>query len=105
MIAAAGGGIVNISSTWGTTTSPQVAAYCASKWGLEGLTQALAQELPPPLFTVAVNPGVIHTQMLETCFGDAAQSYPSPEAWAAAAMTFLLSLSRRDNGGSLRVPL
>jgi NAD(P)-dependent dehydrogenase (short-subunit alcohol dehydrogenase family) len=105
MIRAGGGGIVNLSSAWGTTTSAQVAPYCASKWGIEGLTQALAQELPPPLFTVAVNPGVIHTEMLETCLGDAAKSYPSPKTWAAAAMPFLLSLSHRDNGGSLRVPL
>src|SRR5262249_58314601 len=32
------GVIVNLSSGWGRSTSPEVAAYCASKWAIEGLT-------------------------------------------------------------------
>jgi NAD(P)-dependent dehydrogenase (short-subunit alcohol dehydrogenase family) len=38
--------IVNFSSGWGRSTSPEVAPYCASKWAIEGLTRSLAQELP-----------------------------------------------------------
>ena len=30
--------------------------YCASKWGVEGLTQALAQELPTGMAAVLENP-------------------------------------------------
>src|SRR5439155_15570668 len=30
------GVIVNLSSGWGRSTSPEVAAYCASKWAVEG---------------------------------------------------------------------
>ena len=43
------GVVVNMSSGWGRTTSPEVAPYCASKFGVEGLTRALAQELPEGL--------------------------------------------------------
>ena len=46
MIAGGSGVIVNLSSYWGRSVSPEVAPYCASKWAIEGLTRALAQELP-----------------------------------------------------------
>ena len=104
MMKAGGGGIINVSSTWGRTTSAEVAPYCASKFAIEGLTSALAQELPPPLFAVAINPGIINTEMLQSCFGSAATGYPSPQEWAQTAMPFLLSLTRRNNGDSLQVP-
>ena len=37
MIARQSGVIVNLSSYWGRSVSPQVAPYCASKWAIEGL--------------------------------------------------------------------
>ena len=46
MIARGSGVIVNLSSGWGRSTSPEVAPYCASKFAMEGLTKSLAQELP-----------------------------------------------------------
>src|SRR5262245_58652838 len=46
MIRRKSGVIVNFSSGWGRSTSPEVAPYCATKWAVEGLTRALAQELP-----------------------------------------------------------
>ncbi|MDF2824922.1 MAG: putative short-chain dehydrogenase [Mycobacterium sp.] len=42
-----GGSIVSISSQMGHVGGPERAAYCASKWGLEGLTKAMALELAP----------------------------------------------------------
>ena len=95
--------IVNFSSTWGRTTSPEVAPYCASKFAVEGLTQALAKELPASLTAVALNPGVIDTDMLRSCFGSAAGVYPDAEAWSHRAIEFLLGLTRDDNGQSLSV--
>jgi len=92
------GVIVNFSSGWGRSTSPDVAPYCATKWGIEGLTAALAQELPEGLAAVSLNPGVIDTDMLHSCFGDAASSYPSPDAWSRGAVKFLLGLGPRHNG-------
>lgn len=96
--------IVNMSSGWGRSTSPGVAPYCASKWAVEGLTRALAQELPKGLATVALNPGVIDTDMLRSCFGEESGLYRSPVEWAATAVPFLLSLTAKDNGASLTAP-
>jgi NAD(P)-dependent dehydrogenase (short-subunit alcohol dehydrogenase family) len=104
MIARGTGVIVNFSSYWGRSTAPEVAPYCATKWAIEGLTHALAQELKEGLAAVAFNPGIIDTDMLRSCFGDAAQSYPSPDEWARKSLPFLLKLDRKDNGKSLTAP-
>lgn len=98
------GVIVNFSSGWGRSVSAKVAPYCASKWAIEGLTQALAQELPREMAAVPLNPGVIDTQMLRSCFGAAADGYPEAEEWATRAVPFILQLSAADNGRSLTVP-
>lgn len=99
------GTVANFSSGWGRSTSPEVAAYCASKWAIEGLTRALAQELEGSgVSAVAVNPGIIDTEMLRSCFGSGAGHYPKPEAWAKAAAPFLLSLGARQHGRSVDIP-
>ncbi len=99
------GVIVNFSSGWGRSTSPEVAPYCATKWAIEGLTRALAQELPRGMAAVPLNPGIIDTDMLRSCFGEAAASYPDPSRWAETAVPFLLSLGPEHNGEPLTVPL
>lgn len=104
MIARRRGVVVNFSSGWGRSTSPEVAPYCSTKWGIEGLTQALSQELPEGLAAVALNPGIIDTDMLRRTFGPAAADYPDPARWAVAAVPFLEQLGPRDNGKSLTAP-
>ena len=101
MMARGGGVVVNMSSGWGRSTSPEVAPYCASKWAIEGLTQALSQELPAGLAAVAVSPGVVDTDMLRSCWAESAASCPTPEMWAKGATEFLLSLGIEHNGLSL----
>lgn len=60
------GRIINVSSISATLGTPRLSAYCASKWGLNGLTQALAEELKPAgLFVAAVLPGSVDTDMLQ----------------------------------------
>ena len=103
MIARKQGVIVNFSSGWGRSTSPEVAPYCATKFAVEGLTQALAAELPAGMAAVPLNPGVIHTDMLHSCLGDNANSFPTPVEWAESAAPFILQLSAKDNGRSLSV--
>ncbi len=98
------GVIVNFSSGWGRSTDAEVAPYCATKWAVEGLTQALAQELPAGMAAVALNPGIINTDMLQSCFGGSASGYPTPEAWASRAVPFLLKLGPGDNGQQLTAP-
>ncbi|HNQ73950.1 MAG TPA: SDR family oxidoreductase [Verrucomicrobiota bacterium] len=98
------GTIVNFSSGWGRSTDAEVAPYCATKWAMEGLTQSLAQELPSGMAAVTLNPGVVNTDMLRSCFGRSAANYPSPDEWAAAAVPFILSIQSGDNGRPLTVP-
>ncbi|MEB3233528.1 MAG: SDR family oxidoreductase [Leptolyngbyaceae bacterium] len=104
MIQQQSGIIVNFSSGWGRSTSPEVAPYCATKWAVEGLTQALAQELPQGMAAVALNPGIIHTEMLETCFGPSASAYTPLQQWVLSAVPYILNIQAGDNGRQLTVP-
>ena len=104
MVARRSGVIVNFSSGWGRSTAPEVAPYCATKWAVEGLTLALAQELPAGMAAVPLNPGIINTEMLRSCFGAQAAAYPDPDTWSRRAVPFLLQLSAADNGVQHSVP-
>ncbi len=58
------GRIINLSSQSGKKGNSAYAAYCASKFGVIGLTQALSQELAEDGITVnAICPGVVFTEM------------------------------------------
>jgi NAD(P)-dependent dehydrogenase (short-subunit alcohol dehydrogenase family) len=103
MVAAKKGVIVNFSSGWGRSVSPEVAPYCMSKWAIEGLTKALAEELPKGMAAVPLNPGVIDTDMLRACWAEGAANHPKAEAWAEVAAPFILKLGPKDNGRSLSV--
>eukprot|EP00850_Spirogloea_muscicola_P006703 SM000032S12087 [mRNA] locus=s32:424182:425959:+ [translate_table: standard] len=101
--------IVNLSSGWGRSTAAeaswdaQVAPYCATKWAVEGMTKALAKELPPGVVAVALNPGIINTAMLQSCFGSSASMYTTPDQWAPHAANLILGISPLDNGASMTV--
>lgn len=103
MVERGSGVIVNFSSGWGRETDPEVAPYCASKWAMEGLSKALAQELPKGMAAIPLSPGIIDTDMLRACFGDDAGMYPGPEEWAKTAVPYLLGLGPADSGRSLTV--
>ena len=62
MIAGGGGHIINISSLAGKNPLPNGAAYAASKWGLNGLSYSVAEELRSQNIRVSVIcPGSTHT--------------------------------------------
>jgi 3-oxoacyl-[acyl-carrier protein] reductase len=62
MIAARSGHIINISSLAGKNVLPEGAAYSASKWGLNGLTYSVAEELRQHNVRVSViAPGSVNT--------------------------------------------
>lgn len=100
--AEAPGAIVNISSGAGITAVPNRLGYVASKFGVSGITRAMAVELGP--FGIRVNavaPGMIRTPMTEVMFQDPENAkriratHPigregEPEE-VAAAIAFLLS--------------
>ena len=64
------GSIINVSSRAGAMGFAGMTAYCASKFGVEGLSRALAQELAPHGIAVnTITPGTpVHTAMSETTY-------------------------------------
>jgi NAD(P)-dependent dehydrogenase (short-subunit alcohol dehydrogenase family) len=64
MIRARSGHIINISSLAGKNALPNGAAYAASKWGLNGLTYSVAEELRGHGIRVSVVcPGSVNTEL------------------------------------------
>ncbi len=58
------GCIINVTSVAGRLANPPMAAYCASKWALEAVSEALAGEMKTFNVRVAiVEPGIIDTPM------------------------------------------
>jgi hypothetical protein len=53
---------------------------------------------------IALNPGIINTDMLQSCFGGSASAYPTAAQWAKRAAPFLLTLGPKDNGRPLTAP-
>lgn len=104
MVKRKSGIIINFSSGWGRETDAGVAPYCASKWAIEGLTRSLAKDLPKGMAAIPLNPGIINTDMLRSCFGNEAGQYPTAEEWAVTAVPFLLNLKPSDNGKPLTAP-
>lgn len=98
------GVIVNFSSGWGRVTAPDVAPYCATKYAIEGLSMATAQDTRGKVAVIPVNPGIIDTDMLRSTFGGSASGFPDAEEWADRAVPFFIKLGSKDNGRPMSVP-
>ena len=60
-----GGDLVNISSVAGRTARAGNAGYAATKWGLNGWSEALRQELQPEVRVIVVEPGAVATELTD----------------------------------------
>ena len=60
-----GGDLVNISSVAGRTARAGNAAYAATKWGLNGWSEALRQELQPDVRVIVIEPGAVATELTD----------------------------------------
>jgi NADP-dependent 3-hydroxy acid dehydrogenase YdfG len=60
-----GGDLVNISSVAGRTARVGNAVYAATKWGINGWSEALRQELQPDIRVTVVEPGAVATELTE----------------------------------------
>jgi NAD(P)-dependent dehydrogenase (short-subunit alcohol dehydrogenase family) len=69
------GCIINVSSVAGRLSCPPLSPYCASKWALEALTEALAGEMKTFNVRVAsVEPGIVDTAMARRIEGTSADA-------------------------------
>jgi NAD(P)-dependent dehydrogenase (short-subunit alcohol dehydrogenase family) len=88
------GTIMNVSSQSGVKGFAGESAYCASKFGLEGLTRALALELEGSgVRVVSVSPGVpMRTPMSETTYDEEARArWVDPELIAPGLVDLALA--------------
>ncbi|MEV0708059.1 SDR family oxidoreductase [Nocardia aurea] len=58
-----GGDIVNISSVAGRTARPGNGVYAATKWGINGWSESLRQELLPDVRVTVIEPGAVATEL------------------------------------------
>ena len=64
MLSNGGGSIVNMSSLSGKKASSWQTIYCASKFGVQGLSQSIAKEFADQNIRVnTICPGIVHTEM------------------------------------------
>ena len=92
------GRVVNVSSISGRLGTEGMTAYCASKWGLNGFTQALAEEVKGRnVLVAAVLPGSTDTEMLK---GSGWEPEMTPGE-VARVVTFLCTEAPLAMSGSL----
>lgn len=101
MLEQGAGSIVNVSSVHATTGFPRIAAYAASKGGVEALTRVLAVEwadrgvrvnaLAPGYFTTDLSEGLVHSRWGEVIVGNVPQGRIGDARELAGAVVFLAS--------------
>jgi 3-oxoacyl-[acyl-carrier protein] reductase/meso-butanediol dehydrogenase/(S,S)-butanediol dehydrogenase/diacetyl reductase len=91
-----GGRVINISSSAGRMGIAQYGAYCASKWGVIGLTQMLAVEAAPHRITVnCIAPGSVDTDMMDGTFRHMASRFKTEAAGIKQAVVRGILLGRQ----------
>jgi NADP-dependent 3-hydroxy acid dehydrogenase YdfG len=65
LLADDGGDLVNLSSVAGRTARPGNAVYAATKWGMNGWSESLRQQLQPNVRVIVIEPGAVDTELPE----------------------------------------
>jgi NADP-dependent 3-hydroxy acid dehydrogenase YdfG len=100
-----GGDLVNISSVAGRTARAFGSGYNATKWGLNGWSEALRQELLPDIRVMVIEPGAVATELTnhitESSVKEATEKFYGEVAITAAdiaeIIAFAVSRPRRVN--------
>ena len=56
---------MNVSSVAGRTARPGNAVYAATKWGMNGWSEGLRQELQPDVRVIVIEPGAVATELTD----------------------------------------
>jgi NADP-dependent 3-hydroxy acid dehydrogenase YdfG len=86
LTAAGGGDVVNISSVAGRSARAGNGVYAATKWGLNGWSESLRQELLPDVRVTLIEPGVVATELPTHTTHDATSTAIN-ELYAEATVT------------------
>jgi NADP-dependent 3-hydroxy acid dehydrogenase YdfG len=65
LIAGGGGDLINLSSVAGRTARPGNAVYAATKWGINGWSESLRQQLRPDVRVIVIEPGAVATELTD----------------------------------------
>jgi NADP-dependent 3-hydroxy acid dehydrogenase YdfG len=65
LIAGGGGELINLSSVAGRTARPGNAVYAATKWGMNGWSESLRQQLQPDVRVIVLEPGAVATELTD----------------------------------------
>lgn len=95
------GKIVNISSGAGLHGIPELSIYCASKFGVIGITQSIASELEGEIKVYAICPGGVDTDMYRSLFGHKPQL--KPEHIARKVLELVSPDSKVESGKIIEV--
>jgi NADP-dependent 3-hydroxy acid dehydrogenase YdfG len=83
---AAEGDLVNISSVAGRTARAGNSVYAATKWGMNGWSEALRQELQPNVRVTVIEPGAVATELTDH-ITDSAAKQGAERFYAQVAIT------------------
>jgi len=96
MLRQGSGSIISVSSLLGKTGAGQYVPYCASKFGVVGLTEALADELASTAIQVwAVCPGLVDTPMARETGISASERRSALKPEEVASVIVCLATGRR----------
>jgi NADP-dependent 3-hydroxy acid dehydrogenase YdfG len=65
LLADDGGDLINLSSVAGRTARPGNAVYAATKWGINGWSESLRQQLQPEVRVIVIEPGAVATELTD----------------------------------------
>ena len=95
------GRIINVSSLAGLSAIPFMGMYSASKFALEGYTEALRVEVAPfGILVSQVEPGFLRTEMM-TNRKEPARTIPDYDRWRARAFAAIREYEEKGPGAEL----
>ena len=102
------GVIINVSSGAGKTGFPDISAYCASKFGMVGLTESLAWEVEKyNIKVMAICPGEVNTKMQEDVDPDYYRKHKDnmliPRQVAEKVVEMIFDDKKYNNGQSVEI--